>query len=187
MREHTRETPGELPAGCTGRFREKWRPLKRVAELAEYHTEGHEWKDVVDAMVTRDLEEAEEERRAGLRQQPPGLVLMCDLYEIWPTGEGEQPKVFVPTGELIELLLKHNPNYWDASITAQRSRLSPTRLGRMIRQATKATSTAADTTSHRPGGGGSPRGYYRTQFERVWKKLRVAELIEARGGRDSAA
>jgi hypothetical protein len=187
VREHVKEAPGELPKDCTGRFREKWRPLRRVAELAEFHNGEHEWKDEVTAMVARDLEEAEEERRSGLRQQPPGLVLMCDLYEVWPKAPDGGIVAFVATAELIKLLIEHNPSYWGASLNPPHKKLNATRLGRMIRQATKATSSTLDATSVRPGGGGSPRGYYHAQFQRVWQRLQVPESVALRGGLDADA
>ena len=39
VRKHVKETVGGLPSECVGRLREKWRPLMRVAELADHGNE----------------------------------------------------------------------------------------------------------------------------------------------------
>ena len=45
VRAHVKEAPGDLPPGCVGRFREKWRPLVRVAEWRTGMTDipGRTW------------------------------------------------------------------------------------------------------------------------------------------------
>jgi hypothetical protein len=52
VREQVKTTKPKLPDGITGRFREKWAPLKRVAEAA-----GADWPEKVDKMAVRDKEE----------------------------------------------------------------------------------------------------------------------------------
>lgn len=162
VRAHVKDAEGALPAGCKGRLREKWRPLMRVAELAE-HDGGHFWKDTVYIMAEADLEDMAEQREAGLRQQPPGLVLLENLGHIWPKGE-----FFVATETLIELLVTYNPDYWGEGTYngSPRSKLNATRLGRMIKQAT-------NTTSRREGRGGTPRGYEQEQFRQAWRSMRI--------------
>jgi len=163
VRAHVKETRGDLPPGCVGRLREKWRPLMRVGELADWGT-GHFWKDTVYAMAKDDFEDMQAQREAGLRQQTPGLVLLQDLAQVWP-----KDTPFMATEELIELLVGHNPDYWGPGLNfggSPRKKLNATRLGRMVKQAT-------NTTSRRPGGGGTPRGYERVQFERAWQFLRI--------------
>jgi hypothetical protein len=49
--------PVDLPAGCIGRAKEKWRPLKRVAAAA-----GGVWPTVCDELIVRDLAESAAER-----------------------------------------------------------------------------------------------------------------------------
>ena len=163
VRAHVRDAEGALPAGCKGRLREKWRPLMRVAELAEYHDGGRFWKGTVYTMAEADLEDMAAQRDAGLRQQPPGLVLLENLGHIWPEGEA-----FVATETLIELLVTYNPDYWgEGSYNGStRTKLNAHRLGRMIKQAT-------NTTSRREGRGGTPRGYDREQFRQAWRSMRI--------------
>ena len=163
VRAHVKDTKGALPAGCTGRLREKWRPLMRVAELAEHHDGGCFWKDRVYMMAEADLADMTEQREAGLRQQPPGLVLLENLAHIWPQGES-----FVATETLIELLVKYNSEYWGEGTYngAHRTKLNAHRLGRMIKQAT-------NTTSRREGRGGTPRGYDQGQFQQAWRSMRI--------------
>lgn len=161
VRAHVKDTKDQLPAGCTGRLREKWRPLMRAAELAE-HDGGQLWKDTVYTMAKADLEDAKNQREAGLRQQPPGLVLLQDLAHIWPKDES-----FMASEALIELLIKHNSDYWGPGIlNSHRTQLSATRLGRMVKQTT-------NTTSRREGRGGTPRGYEREQFEQSWRSMGI--------------
>jgi hypothetical protein len=165
VRAHVKDTKDRLPAGCTGRLREKWRPLMRVAELAE-HNGGHFWKDTVYTMAEADLEDAKNQREANLRQQPAGLVLLQDLAQIWPKDEP-----FIASEALIKLLLDHNFDYWgpDSLNGSHRPKLNATRLGRMVKQTT-------NTTSRREGRGGTPRGYEREQFEQAWRSMRIRPL-----------
>jgi hypothetical protein len=60
----------KLPDGCVGRSKEKWRPLKRIAVAA-----GGDWPDIADRLISKNLNEDAAEREAGLKQQPPGMVL----------------------------------------------------------------------------------------------------------------
>ncbi|STZ43188.1 DUF3631 domain-containing protein [Mycolicibacterium gilvum] len=144
----------ELPDGCVRRAKEKWRPLKRVAVAA-----GGDWPAVVDSLIKRGLAEDQAERDAGLRALPPGMVLLADLRKVWPDRDD-----LVPTGELINLLVQHNPDYWGPSSPYGKS-ITPTRLGKLLTQAAK-------VTSQRPGGRG-PRGYLRKQLTPVWERLRL--------------
>ncbi|MDX1890121.1 DUF3631 domain-containing protein [Mycolicibacterium sp. 050158] len=143
----------DLPASCVGRAKEKWRPLKRVAVAA-----GGRWPAIADELIARSLNEDADEKEAGLRTLPPGMVLMTDLHTIWPEED------FVPTKDLVSKLVLHNPEYWGAGSSYGKP-LTDTRLGRMVAQASKITSA-------RPGGRG-PRGYHRTEFDQVWHRLGI--------------
>ena len=111
----------EMPAGCFGRSKEKWRPLKRIAEAA-----GGDWPKIADALIERGLAEEIAVREAGLRKQPPGLVALADLYAVWPEVED-----FMPTHKLVDLLVAHNPGYWGEHSPYGKP-LTETRLGLLI-------------------------------------------------------
>jgi Protein of unknown function (DUF3631) len=164
VRAEVKNAEGKLPAGCVSRLREKWRPLMRVAELADRTGGGDFWKDTVREMAENDVADTEAQREAGLRRQTPALVLLQDLHEIWPVNV-----VFMGTEELVALLVAHNPDYWGAGFWDGRPRkqLNATKFGRMVKQATNSLSV-------RPGGGGTPRGYWRVQFDRAWKTLKIS-------------
>jgi hypothetical protein len=149
----------DLPDKCRGRSREKWRPLKRIAALA-----GGRWPDITDALIVKSILEDEAEREAGLKAQPPGVVVLTDLLKVWP----DDPKL-VPTRDLVAMLITHNPDYWGPDSPYGKA-LTDTRLGRLLSQAAK-------VTSQRPGGTG-PRGYHRSQFERAWCRLGLTPPIQ---------
>jgi hypothetical protein len=163
-RAEVKNAEGKLPAGCVSRLKEKWRPLMRVAELAD-GTGRSTWKDTVTAMAENDVADTEAQREAGLRQQTPALVLLQDLYTVWPVNVA-----FMPTEALIAMLVAHNYSYWGPGWSwdgsKPRKELNATRLGRMVKQAT-------GTLSVRPGGGGNARGYERQQFKQAWKALKI--------------
>ncbi len=90
VRGNVKGTRGELPPGCVSRLREKWRPLRRVAELADAtsDTDGDTfWTDTVWEMANEDLEDMKAQREAGLTRQTPNLVLLQDLAAVWPKDE----------------------------------------------------------------------------------------------------
>lgn len=145
----------DLPPKCIGRSREKWRPLKRIAVAA-----GGDWPGIVDRLIHKSLAEDEAEREAGLKRQPPGMVMLTDLHAIWPDDAS-----FMPTRELVDKLTIHNPDYWGPS-SAYGKPLTETRLGRLVTQAAKVTSTRI--------GGVPPRGYLRSQLQPVWHRLGIA-------------
>jgi hypothetical protein len=146
----------DLPAGCVGRSKEKWRPIKRIAVAA-----GGRWEKIADELIENGLAEEAAAREAGLKKQPPGMVLLTDLYAVWPAGRD-----FMPTLELVDLLVAHNPGYWGED-SPYGKRLTETRLGRMLNQAT-------NSTSMRPGGKGH-RGYTLSALQIAWDRLRVGQ------------
>ena len=149
----------DLPDKCIGRSKEKWRPLKRVAVAA-----GGDWPAIVDRLINKSLAEDEAEREAGLKTQPPGMVMLTDLYAIWPDDE-----TFVPTRELVGKLILHRPDYWGGGSSYGKP-LTETRLGRLVTQAAKVTSSRPDTHG--------PRGYLRSQLQPVWRRLGIAPPLQ---------
>ena len=159
VRDDIRGLAVDLPKGCIGRSKEKWRPLKRVAVVA-----GGDWPAIVDRLINKSLAEDEAERDAGLKTQPPGMVMLTDLFAVWPDDE-----TFMPTRELVSKLIFHNPDYWGAE-SGYGKPLTETRLGRLVTQAAKVTSTRI--------GGVPPRGYLRSDLQPVWRRLGMAPPLQ---------
>jgi Domain of unknown function (DUF3854)/Protein of unknown function (DUF3631) len=152
VRDQVKGLKVDLPKGCIGRSKEKWRPLKRVAVAA-----AGRWPQIVNELIIQDLAYDEAEREAGLKAQPPGIVLLQDLREHWPDSED-----FVTTKKLVELLVWNNPGYWGSDSPYGKT-LTEQRCGRLLSQAAKVTSVQPD-----PNG---PRGYRRSQIEPAWRRL----------------
>lgn len=157
-RDEIRTARPELPAGCTGRMREKWGPLARVAAIA-----GGNWPHVVNDLINRDIEEVAMEREEGLLTLPPAMVLLRDMHDVWPTDEP-----FVSSTAVIELLVNHNPEYW-GELSAYGKRLTAQRMGRMLVQGAKIHSTRNAI---------KVRGYNRAQFVKAWRQLGITPAIE---------
>ena len=159
MREKVKTLKVELPKGCTGRAREKWRPLKRVAVAA-----GGRWPATADELIMRGLAEDEADRIDGLRSMPPAVLLMHDLFELWSDRGLLDGLRFVGSKDMVKHLAFHNPEQWgETSIYGKR--LTETRLGRMITQVSKVHSQRQD----RDG----PRGYFRVNLESAWYRLGI--------------
>jgi len=152
VRDQVKGMQVDLPAGCIGRSKEKWRPLKRVALAA-----GGRWPSVTDTLIERDLAELAAERDAGLRTLPPGMVLVTDLFHVWPDTEE-----LVPTVDLVAKLIEYNADYWGPH-SAYGKALTEKRFGKLLGQAAK-------VTSQRPGGRG-PRGFFRHQLTQAWTRI----------------
>lgn len=144
----------ELPAGCIGRAKERWNPLRRVAEAA-----GGRWPAACDELIRRDMEEAEMNREDGLSVTPPAVTLLRDIAAVWTEGES-----FVPTRQLVPDLIRHNPGMWGEGSNYGHA-LTVQRLGRMLARGYK-------VNSERPGGAG-PRGYSWDSLARAWRRMGV--------------
>jgi hypothetical protein len=164
VREHVKGMPVELPAGCVTRSKEKWKPLKRVAVAA-----GGQWSEIADRLIIDNLAEEKAEREADLKTEPPAMILLRDLYAVWPTDRYLPPENFVPTSELIPLLIAKN-SYWSERGPYGKA-LTWQRFGRLLSQAAKITST-------RPSHDG-PHGYRRARLEPVWRRLGISRRAEA--------
>ena len=84
---------------------------------------------------------------------------MRDLHNIWPVN-----KAFIPTVELVGLLIQYNPQEWGYQSRLGKP-LTETRFGRMVTQATKARSTRIES--------GGSRGYLRADLSPTWRRLGV--------------
>ena len=156
-REFVRTVRPDLPKGCVGRMKEKWNPLKRVAAAA-----GGEWPAIVDRLIERDIQEVEMEREEGLMKLPPQMVMLMDLYAVWPEHEP-----FVNTNDLVSRLIQSNPDYWDAGSAYGRA-LTVQRLGRTLVQVKiKSSKNSRDQ-----------RGYARADFLKSWRQSGITPRQE---------
>jgi Protein of unknown function (DUF3631) len=146
-----------LPPDCTGRAREKWRPLKRIAQVA-----GGEWPSICDRLIARGLAEDEADRMDGLQLMPPAVLVMHDLRKVW----GDTSEAFLGTRELVNRLVYLNPEQW-SQFSVYGKRLTETRLGRMITQVAKVHSTRLEHNG--------VRGYLRADLALAWKRLGIRE------------
>jgi hypothetical protein len=159
VRDDVRGNRPDLPEGVKGRARERWSPLKRVAEAA-----GGRWPAVVDALAKSDVERILIEREEGITQQRPHVVLLAHIREAWQRGEP-----FVPTEELIDRLVDRHPEMWGET-SPYGKRLTAQRMGRML-------VTSYNIHSNRPGGVG-PRGYLAGSLASAFRRSGLPLLIE---------
>jgi Protein of unknown function (DUF3631) len=163
VRELVRTTRPQLPTGISGRFREKWAPLKRVAAVA-----GGRWPEAVDQMALHDRDEFELDKEDGLVRETPAVVLLSHIFKLWPEGTK-----FLPTTELIDLLVIAHPTVWGDEGPFGK-RLTSQRLGRMLAQGYKIHSDRPDHTG--------PRGYNYADFTRPWNRMGIAPRQTGRTG-----
>ena len=155
VREDIRKTRPDLPEGITGRLREKWAPLRRVADAA-----GGRWPELVDRLAVEDKEQIMRDRGDGLRIDKPHIVLLQDLAEYWPQGED-----FVATHDLVAKLAIWHPEMWSAASPFGKS-LTAQRFGRMLVKNYKISSSD-------PLQRGGPRGYYLKHFTSAMQHLGI--------------
>jgi hypothetical protein len=152
IRDAVRATRPDLPAVVRGRSRERWAPLKRVADAA-----GGRWPAVVDRLAVLDVRRIEAEKEEGIVQEKPAIVLLDHLNKSFETDEQ-----FVPTEKIIERLVRTHPEVWgDQSSFGKR--LTAQRLGRML-------VGAYNVHSDRPDAQG-PRGYLRSSLEPAFRRF----------------
>lgn len=158
VRDLVRSRP-DLPASVKGRNRERWGPLKRVAEAA-----GGRWPAVVDRLAEADVAAQMEDRDAGIAIQRPHVLLLQHLRTLFTPGV-----TFVPTEELVGCLIRQHPESW-GSDSAYGKALTPQRLGRML-------STHYKITSGRPDTNG-PRGYTFASLQPAFSRFGLDPHIE---------
>ena len=156
VRDDVRFNRPPLPDGVTGRARERWLPLKRVAVAA-----GGRWPSVVDDLALDDKEQQDMDREDGMVRERPAVLLLRHLHECWPESES-----FMPTGALIdELVRQHTGDWGDGSPYGKR--LTAQRLGKMLAQSYGINSTRLDRSG--------PRGYTRARLLPVWRRMGVVK------------
>jgi hypothetical protein len=144
-----------LPKGCVNRFKEKWKPLKRIAVLV-----GKDWEERVDSYILNDIETIKEQSENGDSRIPLHHQLLKDLWEIF---EGERK--FKSTESIIWALVKLNPESWSESGYGGKA-ITPKRLSVLLNGRFGLLSQRVDGV----------RGYTSTQFEKLWIGFRVGTL-----------
>lgn len=161
VRDYVKAVRPELPAGCIGRIKERWNPLKRVAAAA-----SPEWEAIADRLILRDIAEMEMDREDGMTNLPPAVVLLQDIAKVWPSN-----RVFIASTVLVDELVEHNPHMW-GPMSSYGKVLTVQRFGRMLVQAFKIHSTRQ---------GDSKRGYFRHQFDVPFRRMNLTPLAGTDG------
>lgn len=161
VREQVRTRRPDLPEGIRGRSRERWAPLKRIADAA-----GGRWPDVVDRLAVRDKDREEADREDGMVRERPAVLLLRHLYELWPDDEP-----FASTNQLLHLLINHHPEAWGIGSPFGKP-LTAQRLGRMLVSSYGINSTRLARDE--------PRGYTMASLKPVLRRMGVApQPVEA--------
>lgn len=161
VRDYVKAVRPELPAGCTGRIKERWNPLKRVAAAA-----SPEWEAIADQLIVRDIAELEMDREDGMTNFPPAVILLQDIAKVWPAD-----RVFIASTSLVDELVEYNPHMWGL-MSSYGKVLTVQRFGRMLVQAFKIHSTRQ---------GDSKRGYFRHQFDTPFRRMNLTPLAGTDG------
>ncbi len=156
VRDDVRLTRPDLPEGIKGRARERWSPLKRVADAC-----GGRWPTVVDQLALNDKEQQDMDREDGMVRDRPAVLLLKHLHTLWPDGE-----LFVPTTSLVAALVANHPEEWGIGSPFGKA-LTAQRLGRML-------ASSYGVNSSRVGGRGL-RGYARASLTTVWRRMGVEQ------------
>lgn len=153
VRDQVRDNRPPLPEGVTGRARERWSPLKRVAVAA-----GGRWPDAVDQLAAADVARITLEREEGIVQQRPAVALLTHIHQAW--GERE---TFVPTTDLLGRLIHAHPDMWGMGSTYGKE-LTAQRLGRML-------VTSYNVHASKEVDGDRRRGYRRATFAPAFRRF----------------
>lgn len=155
----------EMPTGVTGRFREKWQPLARVA-----HAAGGSWPAAVARMAAADVENVRRDRENGLARQRPHVLLLRHIQDVWPEGAE-----FLRTEALVTALVMAVPEVWGPD-SAYGKALTAQRLGRMLVDHYGIRAVAENSADKN-----SKRGYRRRQFGDVARALTRPEGVAGGG------
>lgn len=152
IREDVRQTRPPVPVGCTGRIKERWLPLKRVAVMA-----GGRWPDAVDTMIRNNLDDIASDREEGLSTVPIHVHLLRDLHALFKDDGGE----FLTTDHILFELTRRHPERWGMDSPFGRP-LNAQRHGRMLVKNFSIRSTKD---------GDDRRGYFRSMFVPAWRSI----------------
>ena len=156
VRDEVRVARPPLPEGCKGRIKEKWNPLRRIAEVA-----GGDWPDMTDELIRRDISEIQMDREDGMQTERPTLILLRDIKEIF--GD----KSFLASEVLIEKLAEYNPEMWGPECRFGKA-ITQQRMGKMLVQGWK-------INSYRQTSGDRLRGYLKSSFEQPWRRMKMID------------
>lgn len=171
VREQIAAIPVEKPVDCRGRMWEKFRPILLVATAA-----GDRWPEIAIRLIEQNVGEEEAMRDADMDSRPRAVVLLDDLYALWPTEER-----FMNTEELLSSLKEFNKAYWskDGDSNPYGKDLTAKGLRSMIANAAKLTPRpeAYDVAPIQPSRG-ARRGYFRQAFVPLWRRLNISERVD---------
>lgn len=119
VEDKIRQRP-ELPDQLKGRDKERWRPLKRIANAAQ-----GSWPGLVDELALEDHQELISSREAGLVMEKPHIILLRHL------AEGFADQTFIRTSDAVNWLISEHPEVWGAESSFGKP-LTPQRFGRML-------------------------------------------------------
>ena len=144
-----------LPRGCVNRFREKWKPLKRISVLV-----GKDWEERVDSYILNDIETIKEQSENGDSRISLQHQLLKDLWDVF---EGERK--FKSTESIIWALIKLNPDSWSDTGYGGKA-ITPKRLSILLNGKFGLLSQRVDGV----------RGYTSTQFVKLWQGFSIGTL-----------
>jgi Protein of unknown function (DUF3631) len=110
-------------------------------------------------MALHDRNQLDMDKEDGLIRVAPAVLLLTHIRQVWPVDT-----FFLPTSDLISLLVIVHPTVWGAEGPFGK-RLTPQRLGRMLAKNYKINSTRESNFG--------PRGYALSDFTRAWTRMRV--------------
>jgi hypothetical protein len=160
VRDQVDQHEPDLPDGIRGRLREKWAPLKAVADSA-----GSDWPKRVDLMAERDKKEIEMDKEDGFVTDKPSVALLRHIHEVWPPNQDRTANAtFVATEELIRLLVNEHPGMWGL-ISSSGKTLTAKRLRFLLADSYKIHSDQPVR--------GDPRGYHLAHFVKPWTAMGI--------------
>jgi hypothetical protein len=157
VRDAVRTTRALLPREVRGRARERWSPLKRIADAA-----GGRFPELIDHLAVLDVRRIEAEKEEGIVQERPTVVLLGHIHEAWHPTE-----TFVATETLILRLCREHPDVW-GDLSSFGKSLTPQRLGRMLASGYNIHSARPDTAG--------PRGYLLVSFSTAFRGFGLAPI-----------
>lgn len=156
--DRIRDLRPPMPEGVRGRLKECWSPLIRVAALC-----GQEWEERAMRLASRALELRQAEVEAGLRADPPKVLMLKAMYENWPEGQ-ERWKV----DDVIDMLAAENPALWDEDIIKGRRRISAQAIAKTMSGSYGLRTRKGTTRDDRT------RAYHRSDFDAVFVRMGIA-------------